>query len=172
MPLGLRMTVDARGASRKLQRAESAVAVTPMLEVIGEALVRFSKRLFDTRGAAVGGWKPLSPNTIAAKGHNRPLYVTGRLRGSMVYKVIPGARVQVGSDDPNAGYQHFGTRPYRIVPVRAKVLSFVTSAGRVFASSVNHPGIPARPILPRESQAKQIAKDAANLAIKQVTGRG
>lgn len=168
MPLGLRMTVDARVASRKLQRVESAVKVTPMLEVIGESLVRFSLRLFDTRGAGVGGWKPLSPNTIAAKGHNRPLYVTGKLKDSMIYKVIPGARVQLGSDDPNAVYHHFGTRPYTIVPVRAKVLSFITQAGRVFASKVNHPGIPARPILPRSSQAKQIAKDAANAHIKKV----
>jgi len=168
MALDVRMTVDTRVASRKLQRAADAIKVTPMLEVIGQGLVRFSRRLFETRGAEVGGWKPLSPNTVAAKGSNRPLFVTGELRDSMTYKVIPGARVQVGSDDPKAVWHHFGTRPYVIVPVRAKVLSFVTVAGRVFASRVHHPGIPARRILPRAGQAEEIARYEANAYIKRV----
>lgn len=170
--MNLRMTVDARGASRKLLKLEGAVKATPMLEAIGEGLVRFSRRLFTTRGAGVGGWKPLSKNTIAAKGHSRPLFLTGALMESIDYQVIPGARVQVGSNDEKAPWHHYGTRPYVIRPVQAKVLSFVTAAGRVFTPFVRHPGIPARPILPRAATAKELAKAAANEHTKQVLKYG
>lgn len=172
MPLGLRLTVDARRASKKLQKVEAAVAVTPMLEAIGEAGVKFSRQLFATRGREVGGWRPLAKSTVAVKGHSRPLVLTGELRDSITYKVIPGARVQIGTDDPKAAWHHYGTRPYRIEPVRAKVLSFVTESGRQFRAFVNHPGLPARPILPREGQMKQIAKDAARDHIAQVKKYG
>lgn len=167
MAFGLRITVDARGASRKLKRVEKAARVTPILEAIGEGLVRFSRELFNTRGRAVGGWKPLAPNTVVSKGHSMPLIASGDLRTSIDYQVIPGARVQVGTDVPYAKYHQFGSRPHVIEPRRAKVLSFITTAGRVFARRVNHPGTPRRRFLANQTEAKRIAAEAARVYVKE-----
>ena len=53
-----------------------------------------------------------------------------------------------------------GTRPHVIVPKRAKVLRFTTTAGVVFTKRVNHPGQKAQ-YLTKKVQAKV---NAANLA--------
>ncbi len=69
---------------------------------------------------------------------------------------------------PYAAIHEFGgrTRPHRIVPRKAKVLSWRSKSGaRRFARSVNHPGsnIPARPyLLPAlEKNLKQLEKQIA-----------
>lgn len=52
-----------------------------------------------------------------------------------------------GARQEYAMHVHEGTRPHVIKPRRKKVLSWKGPEGRVFASSVNHPGTPARPWL-------------------------
>jgi hypothetical protein len=99
--------------------------------------------------------------------------VSGRLLASITHKVIPGARVQVGTDDPHAKYHEFGTRgPYLIKPVRARTLSFMTSTGRAFARTVTHPGIPRRRILPYQKDTERIAKEVTRVYVRRLGGEG
>jgi hypothetical protein len=41
-------------------------------------------------------------------------------------------------------FQEDGTKPYEIVPVRAKVLAFQVQGRQIFTKRVKHPGLPAR----------------------------
>jgi len=56
------------------------------------------------------GWPRLAQSTVERKGFERPLYETGELRDSIEHNVDAGARdAYVGTDDPVAKYQEFGT---------------------------------------------------------------
>lgn len=95
-------------------------------------------------------WAALASGTIAARrgggGRAKALQDTGRMRQS-VSSAVRGLSVEVGAGTQQSPWQHGGTKPYTIVPVRAAVLRFVTAAGVVFARKVDHPGIPARPFV-------------------------
>lgn len=69
---------------------------------------------------------------------------TGNLANTIVKRTVPapnGFVVEVGSQLPYAFYEHEGTQPHGIDPVRAQVLVFVGRDGStVFAQHVNHPG--------------------------------
>lgn len=62
-------------------------------------------------------------------------------------KVTTEISAEGGAKQQYAMHVHEGTRPHVIKPRRKKVLSWKGPEGRVFASSVNHPGTPARPWL-------------------------
>ena len=100
-------------------------------------------------------FKKLSPNTVAskrAKGSPTPrtaLSDEGVMKNTYIKKrasrhsqecivTAPKSRAKIGQ------YHQQGTAPYTIVPKKAKLLSFVTQEGRVFAKKVNHPGLPKR----------------------------
>lgn len=67
-------------------------------------------------------------------------------------KVTTEISAEGGARQQYAMHVHEGTRPHVIKPRRKKVLSWKGPEGRVFASSVNHPGTPARPWLRRALQ--------------------
>lgn len=67
-------------------------------------------------------------------------------------KVTTEISAEGGAKQQYAMHVHEGTRPHVIKPRRKKVLSWKGPEGRVFASSVNHPGTPARPWLRRALQ--------------------
>lgn len=133
-------------------------------------------RNFATEGGMVGGWKPLSPNTLAArrKGSGRILQDTGRLRGSFIPR-WNDKEASVGSAISYSRFHEEGTKPYVIKPkgnyplrfkvakgagtVQSKVLkggkkiSLHTFKGEyAFAREVHHPGLPVRKILPRPGE--------------------
>ena len=96
-------------------------------------------------------FQELSPNTIAAKGHRKPLIDTGLMKkvyvsplatkNNLVANVIPPKsknRTNIGM------YHNEGTQPYQIKPKSKGVLSFMTANGRVNTKLVNHPGLPKR----------------------------
>lgn len=68
---------------------------------------------------------------------------TGRLRRSISSATSSTASqvsATTGTNVSYAKYLEFGTRPHVIVPVRAKMLSWVQDGQRRFARKVNHPG--------------------------------
>lgn len=96
-------------------------------------------------GFATGGygrWAELSPVTIMRKGHNRILIQTGALRSSFRMS-IRGDEVWIGTSDPKAIIHQFGQ-------------------GR----------IPARPMLPREADARAIVKEGMTSLISEVQKAG
>jgi len=67
--------------------------------------------------------------------------------------------VEVGSSLPYARFHQHGTSPYIIRAKMGKRLSFMGSQGvPVFRHLVNHPGLPARPVLLTDKDLAEIAR--------------
>ena len=92
---------------------------------------------------------------------------------SFTMAITPGSvdEVRVGTQDPKAEWHHRGTRPYAIDPVRRKFLVFQTVQGPVFARHVDHPGLPARPLLPSRRLAGDLAGETLQGYLREVLRR-
>lgn len=148
---------------------------------------------FVTEGGLVGGWKPLSPNTLAGRrgGSGRILQNTGQLRASFV-PAWSSESARVGSPMAIAAYHEKGTDPYIIRPKKpggflafkvatktgiktrqlkgGKTLSLPFAKGRViFTREVKHPGLPPRRMLPTEAELRPDLLKAAIEYVKEAT---
>ena len=85
-----------------LAMAERALEPGPVLRLIGKGLQQREAEAFATGG--FGQWAPLSPSTIAAKGHDTILVDTGDLMASLTEEGAEGALFEV-----NGSELHFGT---------------------------------------------------------------
>jgi phage gpG-like protein len=117
---------------------------------LGREFVRLTGLGFlDSRDPYGAPWAPSKKQT------GRTLVASTALSRSFTY-AVNGNVINVGvSGAPSnyAGYLHFGTAPYVILPKRARLLRFVGSDGNiVFAKRVNHPGLPARYMVPLEDR--------------------
>ncbi|HHB11855.1 MAG TPA: hypothetical protein ENK62_01480 [Chromatiales bacterium] len=95
----MEIEVDDREVIDALQRLTRHLAdVRPALQDIGETLVHTTRRRFATGTGPDGRpWKPLSPVTVARKGHDRPLIgETGHLR-LIRYQVDGCDAVEIGT---------------------------------------------------------------------------
>ncbi|WP_445368839.1 phage virion morphogenesis protein [Methylomonas sp. BW4-1] len=131
-----------RAARQEIDQPEA------MLNSIGESLLRVNRKRHE-KGVDPEGkeWKQLSDLTLA-EGNRKggPLKKTGRMLMSLLYQTnndelhlwFDGAR-----DAKLAGFHHFGTNPYDIVPKHAQVLAF---AG-IVTKRVHHPGLPKRELI-------------------------
>lgn len=145
-----------------------------LLEAIGGRLYN-QNSIRHAQGLGPDGtpWKPLAPSTLgtivwnkqhedfrkgnsrrgavhsltAARkiiGNRRPLRDTGEMLDEFHHSV-DGDTLRLGFDSLalRAGWHHAGTDPYQITPKKAQALSF----GGVTVKRVNHPGLPARPLV-------------------------
>jgi phage gpG-like protein len=157
----------------KLNSAAAALAKPQeLLGSIGTALVIKNRDRHD-KGLAPDGtpWKPLARSTMNAyldskihkltkiasktQGARSSLSVAAKLRSGRrvlrehgdllrgLYYQVDGNSVQVIMSDPKAKFHQEGTKPYVIRPKVAKALGF----GGIARMRVNHPGLPARPLL-------------------------
>jgi len=97
---------------------------------------------------------------------------TGQMSSSVRYTPAEyGGKVTATAK--HASYLDKGTKPHKIVPVKAKALRFVSrSGGIVFAKSVNHPGTKAIDFSGKESEYVEVAfEDRMNRATEQVVSR-
>lgn len=150
---------DVRGY---LQRVQDGLQPGPVLKLIGLRILSFIDRKFATAGASAGGpaWAPLRPSTLEQRqrGGSAPLMDSGFYRQSFSMQVEGAKSVWVGSRVPYGEFHEYGTRPYEIVPARAKVLAAQLRGGgwAIFGRHVNHPGLPARPVLPDPAAVEQV----------------
>lgn len=192
------ISVNLRGLGRfrnVLERVAKGMSNRAVLhERYGIEGIKWVDQNFKTQGALVGGWRPLSPNTIAGrrKGSSVILQDTGHLRISFNMK-FDDHSARVGSPMKIAEYHEKGTRPYDIRPVRAKVLAFPAVGGRrvkhsfssvitkttyragtplAFARFVRHPGLPARRMLPRPGELLPTLVRVTRGYIAELTRRG
>lgn len=102
----------ARRLERFAARAEDA---SPLWHAITDYLQRIEQVQFQSEGKFSGGWYPLAPSTVAAKGHDRILYLTGRLWESLTggngdsIRVIEEDFMAFGTTVPYAGVHQHGT---------------------------------------------------------------
>ncbi len=161
----------------KIERLFEAVNPRVMLNVIGARILSYVNESFDTRGR--GQWQPLAPLTLELRkrGGDAPLQDTGRYKQSYVMETDNQTFVRVGTNlktdsGLSLGRIHeFGTGPFTIRVKRAKVLAAQTRSGNwiIFGKQVNHPGIPARPVLPSQVVAERLIKDVIEGMLNRIT---
>lgn len=135
--------------------------VTPqqMLGSLGESLLRVNRDRhasgLDPNGKP---WEPLKPSTLKEKRKGGPLNKTGEMLQSLNYQVESTTLV-LGFDGARnnmlANIHHDGTDAYLIEPLNKKALAF---NGRV-VKKVNHPGLPARPLLGFGDSDQELVSD-------------
>ncbi len=76
---------ELQGIFGEVRRQFDEADFTPEMEAVEQGLVDSHRRHFAEGQTATGvAWPPLSPRTIARKGHAIPLYETGRLKASIL----------------------------------------------------------------------------------------
>lgn len=161
-----------------LNQYRSVFQMQNLLRAIGARQLKWINDNFKV-GGLLGQrrWPPLSPNTRAKPrrggSSSRPLQDTGGLRQSFTQKIVGLDTVAVGTTDQVAKWHEKGTRgPYIIRPRPGRrALKFMMATGWTIRKSVQHPGIPARPMLPDIRTAEELAKGVVNAALEQVSRR-
>ena len=165
------VSVAGQGQVAKLLRV---LGPRTILSVIGARFLSHVDRQFRTRGE--GAWAPLSPLTLMLRKHggDAPLQDTGHYKQSFVQETDDQTYVEVGTNmrvnGVSLGMIHeFGTGPYTIRVRRAKVLAAQTRAGPwlFFGKEVQHPGIPARPVLPNQQTADRLVVETVDAMFEQ-----
>lgn len=149
------ITVDLSQLKAKIEVILTRLDEANLLDLIGQDHLAWIDKNFRDEGTE-RRWAPLSPNTIAQRGAGKPLQDTGRLRQSFTAQVS-GNEVSVGTRNKIAPFHQYGTSPYSIKPRQGGALRFKTANGMVFTKDVNHPGLPARSMLPTKAVAEQVA---------------
>lgn len=178
------INVTTLAARDKLARLKEAIGAGPILKVIGMRLLAYVDESFKTHGR--GAWRPLAPLTVEFRrgGSSEPLQDTGRLKQSYVQETDGRTFVEVGSNlkTPDGQYSlakihEFGTGPYLIPrngPSTARHGMIArTPGGRwvPFGRRVQHPGIPARPVLPTAATAERLVVETVTEMIEMQVGR-
>ncbi|MCM1511513.1 MAG: phage virion morphogenesis protein [Oxalobacter formigenes] len=136
--------IQAEDFHQSMSRIRQMIAEPqPVLESIGETLLNRNRerhrKQVDPEGMP---WHPLSAMTLANKKSSRILYEYGDMLGSL-HPAVSGNVLTLAFGNEKAKWHHEGTKPYQIKPKKAEALKF---AG-LYRKQVNHPGLPARPLL-------------------------
>lgn len=186
------INVTALAAREKIARLAKAVGPTVILKVVGLRLLSYVDESFKTKGR--GTWRPLSPLTLTmrARGGDQPLQDTGRYKQSFVrdvggragpgtdYETDDRTFVEVGSNVktpsgiPLGKIHEHGTGPFVIRVKQARTLAARLRSGEWinFGKQVNHPGIPARPVLPTAATAERLVFETVDEMIQMEADRG
>ncbi len=164
------VTVNAREVDAVIRRAKRYLNPGDLLKAIGLRHLRWINDNFRA-GGLDPKWKPLSPNTVATRRGSgaQPLRDTGRLAQSFT-ESVQGDTVSIGTQMRIAEFHHEGTKPYQIRPNSRRVLRFRTAAGLRYARKVNHPGLPARRLLPKKEASEKMATDIVLAAVEKIDG--
>ncbi len=130
-----------------------------MLGSIGESLFRVNQERHN-KGLDPEGkpWEPLAASTLAdGKRKGGPLNKTGRMLANFHYQV-QGDNLRLGFDQGDgfkATFHQDGSRAHVITAKKGKALKF----GGLFRKRVNHPGLPARPLVGFPESDQQLVGD-------------
>lgn len=157
-----------RTALRQLQ--ERMANMRPLMANIANLMLEAVEDNFEKETDPNTGrkWAELAESTKcqrAETGRNgRILQVSGSLAAS-ISPSYGDDFASVGTNKIYAAVHQFGSRPYKIKPRNKKALAF----GEIVVKSVNHPGVPARPFLGLNQQAKDdIVKTVAEYTIASI----
>ncbi|MEB3207326.1 MAG: hypothetical protein VKK63_00225 [Synechococcus sp.] len=130
------------------------IDITTNAKDVASGMQKFPKAMAEAIAGAMNQQNTLlvgyiQRNKLTTRGANSVGVVSGQLRGSVYASVASASESEVTSEVGSpifyAIYQEEGTRPYTIVPRKARVLSWVGQDGnRAFAKKVKHPGLKAR----------------------------
>lgn len=159
---------------RALAAARQAIShPEEMLTKIGENLKPVNHARHNAGLAPDGSkWKELSPLTPKEGRKGGILAKSGRMLQSFNYQIHGNDTLVMGFDGATesmrADWHHSGTDPYVITPKKAKALKF----GGIYRKRVNHPGLPARPLVgfPESDQklAGEVVQDYLQVILNRV----
>jgi phage virion morphogenesis protein len=132
----LSVRLDAEDLARLNRRLakllQDTVNLAPVWEQAAEYMKRSTQNRFRTRKGPDGEyWEALSDVTIALKGHDRPLFQSGELLGSINVSEASNDGFMITADAPYASYMQRGVKQVR----------------GAFKSRRPQPQIPARPFM-------------------------
>jgi phage gpG-like protein len=163
--------VDILELAAKVGRIEHNLSPRQYSQLVGLRLLRWVDQNFRAEGSEEK-WAPLRPSTIAGRRGQgvgaRALQDTGRLKQSFAMELPADDKVVVGTSVEYAKWHHEGTRAYKIIPKRARVLKFNAVGGTIYSKKVNHPGLPSRKLIPSERLAREISVDAIERAMREL----
>ncbi len=168
--LGISIRAQVAQAQAKLNNLGLSIKPEILLRAVGRRHLKWVND--NLKGAGIEkAHAPMAKNTIVARpqrtsSRHFSSRFRSRLSQSFTVAVTP-SRVTVGTEDQLAAHHHFGTRPHVITPGSKSVLSFVTADGRIARPIVNHPGIPARPLLPSDKLGEQLAVQVVEAIVTQ-----
>ncbi len=151
--------------AKKVQEIEGNP--TRLLKSVGQTLLNRNEDRHDAEKGPDGQkWQALSPLTLVDKKGTKILREKGDLL--RFHSQVQAQEVLVGTNDWKAKWHHEGTKPYKILPKRGKVLSF----GGVVARKVNHPGLPARELVGFPPEDQQAVEDVVEDYLTAVLSTG
>jgi phage gpG-like protein len=175
----VRLQIDTASGEKFYRLVSDSIAPRTILTVIGARFMSFVDESFRTGGR--GSWPALSPLTLLLRKHggSAPLQDSGRYKQSYVQETDGQTFVEVGTNlkTPEGNLlgaiHEFGTGPYTIRTKRAKVLAAQTRAGGwlFFGKQVDHPGVPARPVLPTKAVADRLAQETIDAMLSRVAAQ-
>lgn len=180
MSLGIDIHVETDEARKKIQRLRNMLDVRELLQAIGN---RHTKWMNDNLRAAglEGRHKTMAASTLKVRprrtsSNHFSSHFRSVLSQAFVVRTIGNTKVVAGIQGEGsntigrqAEWQHEGTGPFTIRPLKSGVLRFQGADGVVFTKRVNHPGIPARPLLPLQKTAEKLAHDVLDATLRQKT---
>lgn len=106
----IKIELDNRQVIEALDRLiQAGTDMAPVFQDIGEYLVDSTKQRFASGTAPDGSpWAPLSPVTVARKGHGQPLIGESRRLSNEIFSLATAEDVAVGSPLEYAATQHYG----------------------------------------------------------------
>ena len=172
--------IETAAGAAKVARILSALEPRTLLDLIGGRFLSYVDESFKTRGR--GAWRPLSPLTLLLRKHggDAPLQDSGAYKQAFTpVKTDSQTYVEVGSNRKTpsglllAEIHEHGTAPYTITARNAKVLAAQGSNGWIFfGKQVNHPGVPARPVLPTKAVAERLIRETVDAVFARVERPG
>ena len=178
MSLGIDIRVNSDEARTKIQRLRNMLDVRQLLQAIGN---RHTKWMNDNLRAAglEGRHQTMAPSTLKARPRRTSRnhfssHFRSVLSQAFVVRTIGNTKVIAGiqGEESNtigkqAEWHHEGTGPFTIRPLKGGVLRFQGADGLVFTRRVQHPGIPARPLLPVQKTAEDLAHDVLDATLRE-----
>ncbi|MDR0673352.1 MAG: phage virion morphogenesis protein [Zoogloeaceae bacterium] len=154
--------------TRLLEALRREISDDELLTAFGESLLN-TNRARHRAGLGPDGnpWKPLAASTLAAgKRKGGPLNKSGRMLQNLHYQVS-GASLHLGFDDGDgfpAKFHQDGSRAHVITPRHKKALAFMG----IVRKRVQHPGLPARPLIGFPDSYKALIEDTAEDYLKTI----
>lgn len=183
MTISMEIDLDSKEAQILIDELLRFMSPTDILKTIGLRQKSWVLRNFKLRGRLNKIWPELSEGTIESRRRrsSAPLQDTGHLRRSFEMEIFGADSVEVGTNIEYAKFHEEGTRPFIIRAKSKKALTIPHPLGPrdfkkgklrgksgFFAQSVNHPGIPARPMLPSKKIAEKLAVQMIEARLKKV----
>jgi phage virion morphogenesis protein len=127
----LQVAVNDKNVRIQLNNFTQRIGKGSLLRVFGEVMRGSIEQTFREQGSPAGSWAPLAASTLLRdrmRGAGRKILIrSGRLKNSITYAIVGGARLLIGTNLRYAGIHQLGGEAGRRAPFKKKLV-----IGRIF----------------------------------------